>query len=158
MSCLPAKVDTPWFGGGLRFTCTQCGHCCSGAPGYVWVTAAEIKALAARFEMSAAMFERRHVRKVGSRKSLRERRGGDCEFLKRLDDGRAICSVYEDRPSQCKTWPFWDENLESPQAWAEASCDCPGMNNGKHHALPVIQAALGSAQARRRPATLRPAR
>lgn len=144
MSSPPANRHSPWYAGGLRFTCTQCGNCCSGAPGYVWVTAREIKAIAGRLEMTVAAFERRYVRQVDSRTSLTERRDGDCDFLRRLDDGRAICAIYEDRPSQCKTWPFWDENLESPHAWAVASSDCPGMNNGTIHPLTVIQAALKS--------------
>ena len=145
MSGQPNRAELPWYGGGLRFTCTQCGNCCSGAPGYVWVTARGVRALAKRLEMPVADFQRRHVRNVGVRMSLREKRDGDCDWLRRLDDGRAICGVYEDRPSQCRTWPFWDENLSSPEAWAEASRDCPGINNGQHHPLPVIQAALNSA-------------
>ena len=142
VSCQTAVRHSAWYAGGLRFTCTQCGNCCSGAPGYVWVTAGEIEAIAGRLEMTVAAFERRYVRKVGQRTSLTERRDGDCDFLRRLDDGRAICGIYDVRPSQCKTWPFWDENLESADAWAEASRDCPGMNNGAYHPLPVIQAAL----------------
>ena len=39
--------DDAWYRGGLRFSCTQCGKCCSGAPGYVWVTKDEIEQIAA---------------------------------------------------------------------------------------------------------------
>ena len=35
---------------GLRFECTQCGDCCTGAPGYVWVNKAEISAWPTRWE------------------------------------------------------------------------------------------------------------
>jgi hypothetical protein len=132
----------PWYAGGLRFTCTQCGNCCSGAPGYVWATAEEIRGIARRLGLKVEQFMKRHVRRVGGRFSLKEKRGGDCEFLHRQADGRAICSIYEDRPRQCRTWPFWKENLSSPEAWGEASLGCPGMNNGAHHPLPVIQKAL----------------
>ena len=38
--------DDPWYRDGLAFTCTRCGACCTGAPGYVWVDADEIAALA----------------------------------------------------------------------------------------------------------------
>ena len=54
--------DIPWFKDGLRFQCTQCGDCCTGAPGYVWVNKAEIEALAVRFKMEVAEFEARYVR------------------------------------------------------------------------------------------------
>lgn len=133
----------PWYAEGLRFTCTQCGRCCGGAPGYVWVNRAEVEGLAKRLGMSVAEFEKRHVRDVGIRKSLKELRNGDCEFLRRREDGTAYCAVYEDRPRQCRTWPFWKENLESREAWEETAKGCPGMNKGTLHELPVIQAAVG---------------
>ncbi len=38
--------DGPWYQDGLRFTCTMCGKCCTGDPGYVWVTDEELAALA----------------------------------------------------------------------------------------------------------------
>jgi len=73
--------DLPWYKDGLRFTCSQCGDCCSGAPGYVWVNNEEIAALAALVGMSAAAFEDEYVRQVGIRKSLKEFPNGDCIFL-----------------------------------------------------------------------------
>ena len=36
-----------WYADGWRFSCTQCGDCCSGSEGYVWVNQAEIDAMAA---------------------------------------------------------------------------------------------------------------
>src|SRR5438105_3224904 len=36
----------PWYQDGLRFSCTRCGHCCTGEPGFVWVCAAARAALA----------------------------------------------------------------------------------------------------------------
>ena len=36
----------PWYADGLQFTCTQCGDCCTGDPGVVWVTDEELKAIA----------------------------------------------------------------------------------------------------------------
>mgnify|MGYP003145583089 FL=1 len=36
----------PWYRDGLHFSCTQCGNCCTGAPGVVWVDESEIKAIA----------------------------------------------------------------------------------------------------------------
>jgi len=124
MAGVPRDV---WFAGGLRFECTQCGDCCSGAEGYVWVNQAEIDAMAARTGMTAAAFEAAFVKKVGVRRSLTERPGGDCILL---DEGTRKCSVYEERPRQCRTWPFWDSNLASPAAWAEAAEACPGCNRG----------------------------
>jgi len=124
MAGIPADV---WYADGLRFRCTQCGDCCTGAEGYVWVNQAEIDAMAAVKGMEPAAFEAAYVRRVGVRRSLTERRGGDCVLL---DAKTRKCTAYEARPRQCRTWPFWDSNLRSPEAWAEAAEACPGCNRG----------------------------
>ena len=57
--------------------------------------------------------------------------GLDCALLDR-SSGKAICSVYETRPLQCRTWPFWSEIVESKESWEEASKGlegCPGINS-----------------------------
>ena len=132
----------PWYVDGLRFACTQCGNCCTGAPGYVWVSEDEIAALARLRGMEAEAFRERHTRRVGRRRSLLEHANGDCEFLATTPDGRRVCSVYQARPLQCRTWPFWQSNVSSRRAWAGAALGCPGMNKGALHELPVIRAAL----------------
>lgn len=128
--------DGPWYEGGLRFECTQCGDCCGGAPGYVWVNQAEIDALAERLEMDVEAFEKKFVRSVGVRRSLRELRNGDCVFL---DPTERKCTVYEQRPRQCRTWPFWDSNLKNPAAWARTCEVCPGSGRGKLYQLDHIE-------------------
>ena len=47
-----------------------------------------------------------------------------------LDEKTRTCTAYEERPRQCKTWPFWDSNIRTPDAWAEAAEACPGCNKG----------------------------
>ncbi|NBP79553.1 YkgJ family cysteine cluster protein [bacterium] len=121
------KTSEPWYADGLRFRCTQCGDCCTGAEGYVWVNQQEVEELAAARGMTPAVFERRFVKRVGIRRSLKERKGGDCVLL---DADTRKCTVYDARPRQCRTWPFWDSNLRSPEAWAEAAEACPGCNKG----------------------------
>jgi Fe-S-cluster containining protein len=120
--------DTPWFASGLRFSCTQCGDCCTGAPGYVWVNQQEIDGLAARLGLEVEEFERRYVRRVGIRKSLVEFPNGDCVFL---DGTTRKCTVYEDRPRQCRTWPFWESNVRTPEAWQQTCAACPGSGRGQ---------------------------
>ena len=117
----------PWYADGLRFRCTQCGDCCTGAEGFVWVNQQEVEELAAARGMTPAVFERKFVKRVGVRRSLKERAGGDCVLL---DKETRKCTVYEFRPRQCRTWPFWNSNLRNPEAWAEAAEACPGCNKG----------------------------
>ncbi len=121
-----------WYAEGLKFSCTQCGNCCSGDPGYVWATKEEIARIAAFLGRTDGWLDREHLRRVGLRFSLTEKPGGDCVFLKR-ENGKAMCGIYPVRPLQCRTWPFWNEILESPEAWAQTHRKCPGMNTGRHY-------------------------
>lgn len=129
--------EQPWYKDGLRFRCTQCGDCCTGAPGYVWVNKAEIAAIAETVgEQDVDKFEDMYVRKVGIRKSLKEFPNGDCVFF---DPQERQCTVYQARPRQCRTWPFWDSNLRTPEAW-EATCEsCPGSGKGKLYQIKHIE-------------------
>jgi Fe-S-cluster containining protein len=129
-------MSKPWYHAGLRFECTQCGDCCTGAPGFVWVNQAEIEALAANVGLGVDEFERKYVRKVGIRKSLVEFPNGDCVFF---DGESRKCTVYGARPRQCRTWPFWDSNLETPADWKSTCEVCPGSGKGKLYSLEVIE-------------------
>ncbi|HRP62188.1 MAG TPA: YkgJ family cysteine cluster protein [Phycisphaerales bacterium] len=130
-----------WYADGLRFTCTQCGNCCTGPPGAVWFVEEEGSALAKLLGIDEREFYSRYARRLDGRWSLNEQltsHGYDCIFLER-SNGRAGCSVYEARPMQCRTWPFWPEMLESKRAWAAAKrrTPCPGMDSGK--LIPIEQ-------------------
>ncbi len=123
-------MTEPWYQDGLRFTCTQCGNCCTGAPGYIWISDEEISALAKRLGMEEPAFRRRYTRVVRGRgTSLLEKANNDCAFFEK---GRG-CTVYEHRPKQCRTWPFWRPLLASREDWDAAAAGCPGMNRGKAH-------------------------
>jgi uncharacterized protein len=132
-----ADVKGPWNREGLAFECTRCGACCTGAPGFVWVNADEIAKLAEFLGMDQQAFSRRYVRRVSSRYSLVEKPGGDCIFWSK-DAG---CTVYSERPVQCRTWPFWAENIESRQAWERTQRGCPGAGRGQWFSLEEIEAA-----------------
>ena len=120
-------MASPWYRDGLRFECTRCGNCCTGAPGYVWVTPAEVQAIADYRGEPVAEVRAVYTRKVNGHVSLRERANGDCVFW----DRQTGCTVYPARPAQCRTWPFWESNTESRQAWDGAAAGCPGMNQGE---------------------------
>ncbi len=119
-------MSEPWYQEGLRFRCTQCGHCCTGAPGYVWVNDEEIAALAEYLGERREEVEGLYTRPVGRRRSLREKANGDCVFY----DREKGCTVYPVRPRQCRTWPFWESNVRSPEAWRQTCESCPGAGHG----------------------------
>ena len=120
-------MSEPWYQPGLRFECTQCGHCCTGDPGFVWVNEEEIAALAAFRGESVEQVTGLYTRAVERRRSLRERSNGDCVFY----DRQLGCTVYPVRPRQCRTWPFWESNLETEGAWQETCAVCPGSGHGE---------------------------
>ncbi len=130
---MPRGDATPWYADGLRFECTACGGCCGGFPGYVWVSREEVADLARRLGIPPDEFTATYCMRIGNRCSLREEGDYDCVML---DDGK--CRVYEVRPVQCRTFPFWPENLRSRRAWDAAARDCPGMNRGKLHTAEEI--------------------
>lgn len=113
-----------WYADGLRFECTGCGHCCTGGDGYVWVSTLEIHALAGRLGLSSNEFGRRYLRRFEGRYALVDAAGGDCVFLR----GKT-CSVYEDRPAQCRAFPWWPANLKSAGAWKKAASSCEGISD-----------------------------
>jgi Fe-S-cluster containining protein len=138
-----ADSDQPWYSNGLRFTCTQCGNCCTGGPGYVWISVEEIVRLADHLKLTPEETVERYCRKINGQFSLKERRTReglyDCIFLKEIEEPatqeqiaskRKACSIYTVRPLQCRTWPFWPENLEKPENWKQAGQRCHGMDNG----------------------------
>lgn len=128
-----------WYKGGLRFECTGCGNCCTGEPGYVWVTREDIRHIAEYLEREDGWLNKNEVRRAGFRYSLTEKPNGDCIFLQKKENGQRGCVIYPVRPLQCRTWPFWTENLKTPDDWAEAGEKCPGMNNGKQYTFEQIE-------------------
>lgn len=130
---------------GLRFSCTMCGNCCTGPEGYVIVSDEECAKLAARFAMPLEDFLRDHTHMMMHGRSLNERAvvidgitKHDCIYLDREKfPGKAVCGVYEDRPKQCRTWPFWPSILREKVTWERAKRTCPGIDKG--NLVPVEQ-------------------
>ncbi len=128
----------PWYRDGLRFECTQCGACCSGEPGYVWVEPSEIEAMAGEMGIDVEVFEKKFVRTVGKSQSLTEYPDGDCILL---DPKTRKCTVYHSRPIQCRTWPFWDSTVAKRKDWKETCEVCPGAGTGRLYSWEEIEAA-----------------
>lgn len=152
------RADEPWYARpdptgetatgerGLRFECTMCGNCCTGPPGYVLFTDAEADAMAGVLGLARSEFDERYTHETSEGRSLTETRsdyGLDCVFLDRATmPGKALCRVYLARPAQCRTWPFWGENVRSPARWRAAGRTCPGLNRGPLHSPETIRLTI----------------
>ena len=120
---------------GLRFHCTQCGNCCTGLPGFVWVGPEDEQRIADHLGLRQDEFRRRYTRDVGGRLSLIENPGGDCIFL---TDER-LCSIQPVKPRQCVAFPFWPRIVASRAAWEESAKTCPGMGHGDFYSRAEIE-------------------
>ena len=115
----------PFYKNGLRFSCTECGKCCTGSPGYVWLTEEDIKKIVAFLAISKEEFLKKYTRNVNGRISLLEKAVSyDCIFLK---DKK--CLIYSSRPKQCSDYPFWPENLKSKESWENQKRYCEGIHD-----------------------------
>jgi len=92
--------------------CVACGgHCCVGESGYIWIKPQEIEAVANFLDMDIEDFATTYIKKVKHRYSLIERyreeeRDFACIFF---DDNKKGCNIYPVRPTQCATFPFWEQ-------------------------------------------------
>lgn len=126
---------TPWYAQGLSFECTGCGDCCSGAPGAVWLNRDEQERLATYLELELNVFNYRYTRRLGMRRALHERSSGDCCFY---DPEERRCLVYDARPVQCRTYPFWDRHVASLASWTKLAAACEGA---RQEPAPLVSVA-----------------
>lgn len=116
-----------WKKSGIRFECQGSGHCCVSRDnyGFVYLTLKDRINIAKTLGLSTSKFTKSMCSKTDGIYHLKSDLG-PCIFLKNKK-----CSIYNVRPTQCKTWPFWPEVM-SPKTWSkEVSSFCPGVGKGK---------------------------
>ena len=131
--------DAPWFSGGIRFSCTRSGKCCTahGDYAYVFLTREDERRLAAHLSLPLRELRRRHTKRPAMEQRSLRFPGGKCTFLRDQQ-----CSVYEARPRQCRTWPFWPENMPRSVWEEEIASFCPGVGKGRLYSAEEIQAVM----------------
>lgn len=102
--------------------CESCqGKCCIGESGYIWVNPKEITNLIEFLKIDTEKFKENYLKKVGFRYSLNEveyEGGFACVFF---DMEKRCCKVYNVRPNQCRSYPFW-EHFKKNQHEVEKEC------------------------------------
>jgi uncharacterized protein len=134
-----------WYIAGLHFECQKCGACCAGPDeGYIWVTRKEIELIADFLGISANDLREKYLKRIGLRKTIIEQNTTkDCIFLRNID-GQKQCVIYPVRPSQCRSWPFWKDNIACPDNWNRTAQKCPGINRGRLYEQQEIQRIKGN--------------
>lgn len=114
-----------WYDEGVPFKCTSCGKCCTGKGGIVSLTESEAQNIAQFLKMSFKKFMTLYCTKQMGKYILKDDPGTDnCIFLKENK-----CSIYENRPLQCKTFPYWPSIMRSKENWDEEAKCCEGINH-----------------------------
>ncbi len=123
MSTIIKKENYPYaFDASACATCQ--GRCCTGESGYIYVTKNEIFAIAEVLAMDVNEFALKYLFKKGYKYSIKENKINDsyeCVFYDRKTNG---CKIYNARPNQCKTFPFWDYYKTRVD---ELKLECPGI-------------------------------
>ncbi|MGB3751540.1 MAG: YkgJ family cysteine cluster protein [Arcobacteraceae bacterium] len=106
--------------------CSTCdGNCCIGESGYIWITKEECIKLAALLKISVEELGEKYLFKAGYKYSIREKQISQnsyaCVFF---DLEKKQCGVYDARPSQCRTFPFWEYFKNNIQ---EVKEECPAI-------------------------------
>ena len=108
--------------------CDTCaGNCCIGESGYIWINAQEIKNLALHLNLSIDEVKFRYLNKIGYKYSIKEvelpNNSFACCFF---DLEKRKCSIYDYRPTQCRTFPFWEYFKNNEK---EVYKECPAIKN-----------------------------
>jgi Fe-S-cluster containining protein len=90
--------------------CSTCeGNCCIGESGYIWITTSEIDTLSKLLNISVQECFDKYLIKYDYKFSIKEKQLSKnnyaCIFF---DLDKKQCSIYEARPKQCRTFPFWE--------------------------------------------------
>ncbi|MBN1232387.1 MAG: YkgJ family cysteine cluster protein [Candidatus Coatesbacteria bacterium] len=124
----------------LRFRCIQCGACCRVEDGMVYITAIDEKSIAKHLSLPLFKFRRKYVTtdpEYFNKKCLKNEDDGNCPFFVENK-----CSIYEVRPLQCRSFPFWPEFMKEENGIKKLLELCPGFGKGKLYSKEEIEAII----------------
>lgn len=104
------------------------GKCCTGASGFIFITKDDVLNISKKLEMEPEKFMKKYARWVPNLKkwSLIEKSLGEDFHCFFLSNGKT-CDIYDVRPTQCKTYPYWPGVMKSEESWRDESIGCEGM-------------------------------
>lgn len=121
-------MSSPWWMSGIPFSCQpDCGHCCDEPNGIVYLRPEDARVLASHHNLEVEEWLDLDCRQtLDGRFVLNSDPVTDvCIYL----DGDKRCTVYDARPAQCRSFPFWAENLRSDRSWEKTVAECPGLSS-----------------------------
>jgi Fe-S-cluster containining protein len=119
-----------WFGEGLRFECQQCKTCCKN-----FLLNGKRVAHVFLKDDEFTNFEYSNLEVVKPKSIvLKVKSNGDCIYL-----GSNGCTVYDKRPEQCRTYPFWSDLMNNKKQWKFLGKSCHGIGKGRLYSLEEIE-------------------
>jgi len=105
--------------------CNECqGRCCTGESGYIYVTKTEALAISDVLGIDIKQLVSEYLFKKGYKYSIKENKVGESYECIFYDSELNACKIYNARPTQCKTFPFWDYYKSRIDELKE---ECPGI-------------------------------
>ncbi len=106
--------------------CNTCGgRCCIGESGNIWINPQEVLNLSKFLNLELDKVFDDFLEKRGYKYSIKELRLSKDNFACVFFDlDKKQCSIYEARPSQCRTFPFWDYFKTNKE---EVFKECPAI-------------------------------
>jgi Fe-S-cluster containining protein len=135
-----SQSSSKWWSKGIRFECQGSGQCClsRGEYGFVFLTREDRKRMADHLGLPLRDFTKKYCDKTSGVYHLKEDSDrAECTFLK----GKK-CGIYQARPTQCRTWPFWPEVMNAKTWNKEVKTFCPGVGKGKLYSAEEIEKNL----------------
>jgi len=144
---LKTPEKSPFYAQGLRFSCVRCSTCCRFESGFVFLSRKDASLLCDALNVGEKEFTETYCRWIRSEKeayllSLKEKSNRDCIFWSA--EPREGCVVYNSRPIQCRSFPFWESVLNEKSSWDMTAKSCPGMGSGTLYSQNSIEKWLAA--------------
>ena len=121
----------------LRFECqSDCFKCCT-KPGVVYFDKASIENASRILRVSSELFRKEFLLWDDGHWVHEVANGNPCALL--TPEG---CSIHNGKPIQCRSYPFWKENMTSKSMWTLVGAFCPGIDFGSHVAVTTVRKFL----------------
>jgi Fe-S-cluster containining protein len=142
----------------ISFACTACGKCCQG-PTNVFINEAEANAISGALGITKFEFMRQYTEDrstadglLTSLKSKSQMNNSGVDFPDTINDRKEECvfldgkkcSVYDVRPTGCRTYPFWPHILLGEAEWSEEASRCEGITLPVAGSLPLNAPVVSS--------------
>jgi Fe-S-cluster containining protein len=106
-----------------QFRCKRCGYCCHqhGEYLYVYIETEDIERIAQHLGLTYDEVARKYTKRLIHGRTLR--------FVNKVCPFHTPkgCSIHPVKPEQCRTWPYWPENVSNNQFKAGIKRFCPGI-------------------------------